>query len=110
MKNDVIRRIQELCNERNLSVYKLAQLSDIPKNTLTNMIADDRIPTVPTIEKICRGLNITMAQFFTSSDIYPEFTDEQKKLLLVWETLTPGNQELALKYLELMKEYQDKEA
>ena len=109
MKNNVIKRIQELCKERNISVYKLAQLADIPKNTLNNMIADDRIPTIPTIEKICQGLNITMAQFFTSDGIYPELTENQKTLLLVWETLTPGHQELALKYLELVKEYQEKE-
>lgn len=109
MKNNVIVRIQELCSERGISIYRLAQLSDIPKNTLNNMIAEDRVPTVPTIEKICKGLNITLSQFFTSEKIYPEFTDNQKKLLLVWESLDPGNQEMAMKYLELMKEHQEKD-
>lgn len=109
MKNNVIMRIKELCAERNISIYRLAQLSDIPKNTLNNMIAEDRMPTVPTIEKICRGLNITLSQFFSSDNIYPEFTEEQKKLFLVWDSLSPGNQEIAIKYLELMKELQDKD-
>lgn len=109
MKNNVIRRIQELCTERNISVYRLAQLSDIPQNTLSNMIAEDRMPTVPTIEKICKGLNITLSQFFSSDDIYPEFTEDQKKLFLIWESLSPGNKELAIKYLELIKEIQDKD-
>ena len=110
MKNNVIRRIQELCRERNITVYKLAQLSGIPKNTLSNMIADDRVPTVPTIEKICAGLGITLSQFFTSDGVYPELTEKQKQVLLVWEKLSPGNQELTLKYMELVKEHQDKEA
>lgn len=109
MKNNVIKRILELCEERNISMYRLAQMSDIPKNTLNNMIAEDRIPTVPTIEKICDGLHITLAEFFTSEGIYPELTEKQQKLMLVWESLTPGNQELAIRYLELMKEYQDKD-
>ena len=108
MKNNVIRRIQELCKERGISIYRLAQLSDIPKNTLNNMIAENRVPTVPTIEKICSGLNISLAQFFSSEEIYAEFTEEQKNLLFVWESLDPGNQELAMKYLELMKEHQEK--
>ncbi len=39
MKNSVIRRVQELCKERNMSLYKLAKLSNIPNTTLTNMVA-----------------------------------------------------------------------
>lgn len=109
MKNNVIKRIQELCSERNITAYKLAQLSGIPKNTMNNMIAEDRIPTIPTIEKICRGLNITLAQFFTSENIYPEMTEDQKKFLMVWQSLTPGNQDMAMKYLELMRDHQEKE-
>ena len=107
MKNDAIRRIQELCSERSISTYKLAKLSGIPKNTMNNMIAEDRIPTLPTLEKICSGLNITLAQFFTSKDIYPELTEDQEQFMLLWESLSPGNQDMALKYLELMKEHQE---
>lgn len=109
MKNNAIRRIQELCSERSISTYRLAQLSGIPKNTMNNMIAEDRIPTLPTIEKICSGLNITLAQFFTSEEIYPVRTEEQEKFMLLWESLNPGNQDMALKYLELMKEHQEYE-
>ncbi len=109
MKNNVIRRIQELCSERGISSYKLAQLSGIPKNTINNMIAEDRIPTIPTIEKICKGLNITLAQFFTSKEIYPDITEDQQKFMLVWESLSPQNQDMALKYLELMREHQEKD-
>ncbi len=64
MKNSVIRRVQELCKERNMSLYKLAKLSNIPNTTLTNMVAQNKMPTIPTIERICHGFDITLAQFF----------------------------------------------
>lgn len=69
-KNKVIQRIQELCKEQEVSIYKLAIRSKIPNTTLTNMISKNTMPTVPTIEKICDAFDITLSQFFSSESIF----------------------------------------
>lgn len=109
MKNKVITRILELCEERKISIYRLAQLSDIPKTTLNNMIAEDRMPTIPTLEKICAGLGMTLSQFFCSDETYPDITEEQQQILLSWEMLTPSKKRLVKSYIEMLENIPDNE-
>ena len=58
-------RVNELANERDLTLYKLAMLCDISYSTLKNTQARGGQLTVDTIERICQGLGISMADFFT---------------------------------------------
>lgn len=107
MKNKVIMRILELCEERRISIYKLAQLSDIPRTTLNNTISEDRMPTIPTIEKVCDGLDITLAQFFSSEKLYPDLTDDQQQILISWEALSPDKKRLLKSYIQMLENLPD---
>ena len=60
-----LNRVNELVDERGLTLYKLAMLCDIPYSTLKNTQARGGQLTVDTIERICCGLGITLAEFFT---------------------------------------------
>jgi len=58
-------RLEELLDERGLTMYKLAMLCDISYNALKNTQQRGSQLKVDTIERICQGLGITMAEFFT---------------------------------------------
>ena len=58
-------RIYELCNERNITINKLCTISGITQSTLANI--NSRPNTNLTIMRICRGLNISIQDFFNSS-------------------------------------------
>ena len=61
------KRIYELCNERKISINKLCTISGITQSTLANINArPNKNLTVLTIMRICRGLNITLQDFFNS--------------------------------------------
>ena len=68
MLTEAIRkRIRELCEERGITLNKLATICGITKSTLNNiMTRDSTKPTVSTIKKICDGLDITLVDFFSS--------------------------------------------
>ena len=61
---DTMQRVRELDDERGLTLYQLSILSRISYNTLK--LAENRGGQlkVETIECICRGLRITMSDFF----------------------------------------------
>ncbi len=62
------KRIHELCDERGITVNKLATLSGITQSTLSNITGGrNNSTTVATIKKICDGLNITLKDFFDST-------------------------------------------
>ncbi len=63
----VIRRINELCGERGITVNKLANISGVTQSTLSNITnGRNNSTTVATIQKICDGLNIGIKDFFNS--------------------------------------------
>lgn len=62
------RRIRELCDERGITVNKLATICGITQSTLNNILTRDNTkPTVSTIKKICDGLDITLVDFFSAN-------------------------------------------
>lgn len=103
-KNQVILRIMELCKERRWSQYKLAQMSDMPNTTLNNMISKNKMPTITSLERICKGLDMTLAQFFSSEKLYPDVTEEQRELLNQWENLGPYERKLLMAQMKVMLE------
>ena len=64
----VRRRILELCKERALSVNRLCTLSGVTQSTVNNIVSGrNRSVTVATIKKLCDGLQITIAEFFSAA-------------------------------------------
>lgn len=61
---DTMTRVNELIEARNMSLYKLAKVCDIPYSTLKNTTGRSGQLTIDTIERICQGLKIPMSEFF----------------------------------------------
>lgn len=58
-------RIMELCQERDISVNKLSNLSGVTQSTVNNIVSGrNNSATVSTVKKLCDGLGITMEEFF----------------------------------------------
>ena len=74
MKMDTVtavrNRILELCGQRGISINKLATLSALPPSSIKNILyGKSQNPKIVTIKMICDGLEITLAEFFST----PEF-------------------------------------
>ena len=62
---NTVDRVKELGAERNLTLFRLSVICDIPYSTLKNTERLQGQLTIDTIERICQGLGITMAEFFS---------------------------------------------
>ena len=61
------KRILDLCNERNITVNKLAIISGVTQSTLNNIVSGrNNSATVSTVKKLCDGLEISIIDFFNS--------------------------------------------
>jgi len=80
MKKEAVgKRIKELCEERGITINKLAVQSNIPPSTLKNIIYGQVENTgVDTISKVCEGLGISIKQFFDCVDFDMEGFDGTK--------------------------------
>ncbi len=61
---DTVQRVRDLLAERNLSLYKFSQMSNISYPTFRNTEKRGGQLTVDTIERVCEALDITLPEFF----------------------------------------------
>ena len=80
---DVLERLRELLQERGWSEYRLAQVSGLNESTISNIYRRNTLPTIATLEVICKAFGITLSQFFADGDMV-EMTPDVKELLDAW--------------------------
>lgn len=62
-------RILQLCDERDLTVNALASTCGLAPSSVKNILySKSKNPKIATIKIICDGLNITLAQFFSTAE------------------------------------------
>ncbi len=77
-KEAVAIRILELCDERDMTVNCLANLSGMSPSTIYSMLNQkSKNPGVVSLKKICDGFEITLRDFF-DSDIFDSLEQEIK--------------------------------
>lgn len=111
MREDaVIERIKALCAARGWSYYRLAKESGIAYSTLNTMLNKANAPSFWTLNKICDGFDITLAQFFEQESEETPVTREQRKHLELWDALDTQSKVLATAYMEGLRERQQKQS
>lgn len=95
-----LKRIQELCDERGWSYYQLAKASGITYSTLSTMINKQNMPSLPTLQKLCRGFGISVTDFFEPDRSNTGLTEEQAQCLSIFTLLSPEDKRLALAYMK----------
>lgn len=77
VKDAVVKRFRELCEERNIKINELAGLSGVTPSTAYSMMDDKRRDvSIVTIKKFCDGLEITLGEFFST----PEFDSLEQEI------------------------------
>ncbi len=64
---NTVDRVKQLAAERDLTLHALCKLANLPYSTLKNTELRCGQLGVDSIETLCNGLGITMAQFFTET-------------------------------------------
>ena len=72
-----------------MSRYRLAQRSGLSQSYITTLLNRKSIPSIQSLEKICYGLDMTLAEFFRSDNERPNLTKEHTHILDSWDKLTP---------------------
>ena len=76
IKEAVEKRIIELCNERNIAINALANISGVSPSTIYSMLNEkSNNPGIVTIHQVCDGLEISLREFF-DSPIFDELEQE----------------------------------
>ena len=74
----IVRRICELCEERNITINKASNWSGVTQSTVSDIVNGvTKNPTVSTLKKLCDGFEISIREFF-NSDLFDDLEQEIK--------------------------------
>lgn len=89
---DILSTITKYRENRGWTEYQLAERSGLPQSTISSWYRKDMMPSVPSLDKICRAFGITLSQLFAEDDALVSLTDSQKQLLERWAKLDDEQQ------------------
>ena len=74
----VVKRIYDLCNEREITPNALSYLSGVSQSTIKSILnGESKNPGIVTLKKLCDGLEISIIDFFNTDD-FKELEQEIK--------------------------------
>lgn len=77
VKDAVVLRFQQICDQRGIKTNELANISGVTPSTVYSMMdASRRDLSIITIKKLCDGLDMTLGEFFST----PEFDDLEQEI------------------------------
>ena len=69
IKDLIVKRFNELCAQRNITVNELSNLSGVTPSTAYSMMDKSRRDvSIRTIKRFCDGLEITLGEFFGTEE------------------------------------------
>ena len=98
---DIHAKLRKLLSERGWSEYKLAKNCGLSESTISNLFKRNTMPSLPTLEAICRGFNITLSQFFAEEEMV-ELSSELKELFDNFISLTPEQKKSIIHLMKSM--------
>ena len=107
IEDKVFERIKCLCDAKQYTMHRLAKESGLPYSSLNNIIHRRTCPTVGTLAKICKGLDITLPEFF-DFELYPlkndGLTEKEDELVNKYRTLSKRKQALLDAYIDGLRQ------
>lgn len=98
---DVKARLQQLMDERGWTIYRVAKEAEIPWSTVRNVFKRNTEPSIATLECICKGIGMTLPQFF-DVDNDMGLSTEQAHLIQEWSRLSDKNRCLVYQLIEAL--------
>lgn len=98
---DTNERLRKMLDERGWTEYKLAKVCGLNQSTIANVYRRNTVPTISTLESICKGFGITLSQFFAEGDMV-ELSPELKEVFDNWVNLTATQKNAVIQLLRSM--------
>ncbi len=94
------KRLKQVRDSKNISVYKLSKDSDVSESHIRNLERGTKSATVETLEMLVVSMNMTMSEFFNEDDSVTYLTQDEKILLKYYRTLSKDTSKAIVEFCE----------
>ena len=96
-------RIKSLLEQRGWTAYRLSKSCGLSENTIATILKRNSLPSIGTLESICKGFGITLSEFFAEGDLI-EVSSDTKQLIEYWGGISPKQKQIILDLLKNMNQ------
>lgn len=96
-----VERLKQIMEDRSLSRYKLGKITGITQASLSTIMSGKCAPSLSTIDKLCKGLGISVSDFFNMADDKPYIlSTEEREALRYWNELDKSQKKMAIAFAQ----------
>jgi len=99
---DIAERLRSIRKSKNISVYKLSQLSGVSETHIRDLERGDRNPSFDTLNRLSVPLGITLSELFNESEETAFLNSTEKELLNCYRMLSNDKAEKLLDFLKTL--------
>ena len=91
---NILKRIRQLQNESNWTIYQLSAETEIPQSTINDMFSRNTLPSMTSLTAICKTFDISLSEFFSEENSKVILSDDEQKLVLSYRKLNEKNKSI----------------
>ena len=107
---NLIRKLREQCENRNISYYALAKEADVSTSTLHALIAGKTKPYMYTVYKLCNALDISIMDILDDEDM-PENTTElsakEREIISSYRKFSRSKKRMLETYMRMLEQFKE---
>lgn len=106
---DIVDRIRYYLDKQHLSAYKLCKKADVPLSTISNLFRRGNSPSVYTLQKLVKGLGISMGEFFGEVEEcrLSDLSSREETLVYQYRRVSNRDKEMVDRMLNVMEKKKD---
>ncbi len=97
---DIAERLKKVRESKNISVYKLSQLSGVSETHIRDLERGDRNPSFDTLSRLAEPLGLKLSELFNESDEVSFLNSDEKELVDCYRLLSDDKAEALLNFIK----------
>ena len=99
---DISKRLKDVRTSKDMSVYKLSQLSGVSETHIRDLERGDRNPSFDTLSKLAKPLGLSLSELFNENDDTAFLNKEEKELVECYRMMSKDKAETLLAFLKTL--------
>ncbi len=99
---NISKRLKDIRNAKNISVYKLSQLSGVSETHIRDLERGDKNPSLDTLSKIATPLGMTVSELLNETDGVSYLNEKEKTLVKCFRHLSDDKADTLIAFLKTL--------
>ena len=99
---DISKRLKDIRKAKDISVYKLSQLSGVSETHIRDLERGDKNPSLDTLSKIVAPLGISLSELLNESGSISYLSEKEKTLVDCFRNLSDDKAEALIAFLKTL--------